>query len=339
MATLTGKIIDVTGRAPDSISSITVKAPSVRVGGGTDLIVSSPATVDFDHDTGDVTISGLTGGLSWLYLEGEGWSDSIPLAVAEGMITLVEAIANAAGAPGLVDYIELLETLRQNMQDVVTDEFARNSTASVGYAANAGKNVQLDTEGKLNIATSQVTREQDAASKGYVDQRVPIDSFTGTGSPEGRVSAPVGSIYTDSAATNGAIRWVKTSGTGTTGWRVEYGDTGWRNVTGLLMNGWTADQVLVRRQNNTVTLSAFNLSSTEATSGMFISLPGAFHTPKTFVMIDTPAGTRPAFWNLSSSLTVSDYSNFAVSTYASTQTVWQVESDRAWPTSLPGTPA
>src|SRR5699024_1181871 len=52
----------------------------------------------------------------------------------------------------------------------------------------------------------------------------------GTGSPEGKVSAPVGSIYTDSAATNGAIRWIKSSGAGNTGWMVEYGYTGWRNL-------------------------------------------------------------------------------------------------------------
>ena len=38
MATLTGKITDVTGRAPNSISSITVKAPSVRI----ELRVYSP---------------------------------------------------------------------------------------------------------------------------------------------------------------------------------------------------------------------------------------------------------------------------------------------------------
>ena len=139
MATLTGKITDVTGRAPDSISSITVKAPSVRVGGGTDLIVSSPATVDFDRSTGDVTISGLTGGLSWLHLEGEGWSDSIALSVAEGMITLVEAVANASGAPGMVDYIELLATLRQNMQDVV------DSLEADTYGGSQPASVSVDT--------------------------------------------------------------------------------------------------------------------------------------------------------------------------------------------------
>ena len=121
MATLQGKITDVTHRPPESLSSITVKAPSVRVGGGTDLIVSSPATVDFDRSTGDVTISGLTGGLSWLYLEGEGWSDSIPLAVAEGMISLIEAIANTVGAPGMADYVRLLANLELAVGEVAQD--------------------------------------------------------------------------------------------------------------------------------------------------------------------------------------------------------------------------
>lgn len=121
MATLTGKITDVTHKPPESLSSITVKAPSVRVGGGTDLIVPSPATVDFDRDTGDVTISGLTGGLSWLYLEGEGWSDSVPLAVAEGMISLVEAIANASSAPGIIDYLKLLADFKIRFDDIAQD--------------------------------------------------------------------------------------------------------------------------------------------------------------------------------------------------------------------------
>lgn len=118
MATLTGKITDVTSKPPENISSITVKAPSVRIGSGTDVIVSSPATVDFNRDTGDITISGLTGGLSWLYIEGDGWTDSIPLAVAEGMITLVEAIANAAGTPGLVDFITLLVDLQARIDAI-----------------------------------------------------------------------------------------------------------------------------------------------------------------------------------------------------------------------------
>lgn len=55
---------------------------------------------------------------------------------------------------------------------------------------------------------------------------IPVDlGYRGTGSPEGKVAAPVGSVYTDTAATNGSIRWIKASGTGSTGWRDDYGDT------------------------------------------------------------------------------------------------------------------
>src|SRR5699024_8615373 len=61
--------------------------------------------------------------------------------------------------------------------------------------------------------------------------------YEGSGSPVDKVAAPVGSIYTDSSATTGAIRWIKTSGTGTTGWRVEYGDTGLRDVSNLVPAG------------------------------------------------------------------------------------------------------
>lgn len=111
MATLTGKLADVTNKTPENISSITVKAPSVRIGGGTEVITSSPAKVEFNRTTGSITISDLTGGLSWIFIEGDGWSDSIALSVAEGMTTLVEAIANASGVPGMVDYLALLNGL------------------------------------------------------------------------------------------------------------------------------------------------------------------------------------------------------------------------------------
>ena len=174
MATLTGKITDVTGRAPDSISSITVKAPSVRVGGGTDLIVSSPATVDFDRSTGDVTISGLTGGLSWLYLEGEGWSDSIALSVAEGMISLVEAIANASSAPGIIDYLRLLAEFKIRFDDIAQDAVDDAATQYVG-----AKNLEtqhLDDVRTPGRYTQPLTTNVTAAS-GYPVSGVRVNLF------------------------------------------------------------------------------------------------------------------------------------------------------------------
>jgi hypothetical protein len=49
----------------------------------------------------------------------------------------------------------------------------------------------------------------------------------GVGFPNGVVSASVGSIYIDTAVTNGASSWIKKSGTGNTGWVVEYGTDEW----------------------------------------------------------------------------------------------------------------
>ena len=55
---------------------------------------------------------------------------------------------------------------------------------------------------------------------------IPVDlGYRGTGSPEGKITAPVGSVYTDTEATNGSVRWVKASGTGSTGWRDDYSAT------------------------------------------------------------------------------------------------------------------
>ena len=78
----------------------------------------------------------------------------------------------------------------------------------------------------------------------------------GTGMPEGNVKASVGTYYTDTAATNGAIRWIKTRGSDKTGWKVVYGDTGWRSVPQILSTSMKASVVKVRRINNTVYLYA-----------------------------------------------------------------------------------
>ena len=49
----------------------------------------------------------------------------------------------------------------------------------------------------------------------------------GTGSPEGRISAEIGATYIDTAKTNGALKWIKTTDGGNTDWKVAEGDTGW----------------------------------------------------------------------------------------------------------------
>lgn len=102
--------------------------------------------------------------------------------------------------------------------------------------------------------------------------------FAGIGFPEGVVSANVGSVYTDKNATNGAIRWIKKSGTGNTGWVVLHGDTDWRNIGATLINGWKGN-LLIRRVNDKVFLKSVlyvGLDGGVATSPQFMVMPAGF---------------------------------------------------------------
>ena len=72
----------------------------------------------------------------------------------------------------------------------------------------------------------------------------------GTGMPNGKVTAPVGTTYVDTDVTNGALKWIKRRGTDNQGWEVLTGDTGWRtlNIQSKLGNSF----LKVRRKNDTV---------------------------------------------------------------------------------------
>ena len=76
----------------------------------------------------------------------------------------------------------------------------------------------------------------------------------GTGSPEGRITAEIGTTYVDVNATNGALKWIKESGNGNTGWKVLIGDTGWRTLNTLskLTVGGRTSFIKIRRVNNLV---------------------------------------------------------------------------------------
>lgn len=73
----------------------------------------------------------------------------------------------------------------------------------------------------------------------------------GTGSPEGRITAEIGTTYIDVNVTNGALKWIKESGNGNTGWKVLIGDTGWRTLESISNLGGSF--VKIRRVNDLVT--------------------------------------------------------------------------------------
>ena len=80
----------------------------------------------------------------------------------------------------------------------------------------------------------------------------------GRGMPNGTVTAPVGTTYVDEAVTNGALKWIKKSGTGNTGWDVLIGDTGWKVLPSISKLGGSF--VKVRRVNNVVSYQFGGLS-------------------------------------------------------------------------------
>lgn len=80
----------------------------------------------------------------------------------------------------------------------------------------------------------------------------------GTGMPNGQVEAPIGTTYVDMNVTNGALKWIKQSGTGNTGWKVLIGDTGWRTLNSVSRAGNSF--IKIRRVNNLVTYQFGGLS-------------------------------------------------------------------------------
>lgn len=72
----------------------------------------------------------------------------------------------------------------------------------------------------------------------------------GEGMPNGKVDGTIGQTYVDTKKTNGALKWIKRTASGTQGWFVLDGDTGWKklNVLSKLGNSY----MQVRRVNDTV---------------------------------------------------------------------------------------
>ena len=97
-----------------------------------------------------------------------------------------------------------------------------------------------DGGGNVTLPTST------SSNTGQVNQY----EIHGTGMPNGKVTAPVGTTYVDTVATNGALKWIKRRGTDNQGWEVLTGDTGWRTLN--IQSKLGSSFLKVRRKNDTV---------------------------------------------------------------------------------------
>lgn len=74
----------------------------------------------------------------------------------------------------------------------------------------------------------------------------------GEGMPNGKVDGTIGQTYVDTKKTNGALKWIKRTPSGNTGWAVLDGDTGWKTLNSTSKLG--ASYVKARRINDIVQL-------------------------------------------------------------------------------------
>ena len=133
----------------------------------------------------------------------------------------------------------------------LTGPKGENGRDGVGIPQRISINGNIVT---LSDGGGSIILPSSANASGQVNQY----EIHGTGMPNGKVTAPVGTTYVDTAVTSGALKWIKRQGSGNQGWEVLTGDTGWRtlNIKSKLGNSY----LKVRRKNDVVTYQFGGLS-------------------------------------------------------------------------------
>ena len=128
----------------------------------------------------------------------------------------------------------------------------------------AGKNYLTEHQNldgyvkKSELGTSQTNQtlslnNSTLSISGGNSVELPVNKYEihGSGIPNGVVEAEIGTTYVDKNKTNGALKWIKTTNGGNTGWEVLIGDTGWRTLNSVSRAGNSF--IKIRRVNNLVT--------------------------------------------------------------------------------------
>lgn len=136
-----------------------------------------------------------------------------------------------------------LYTLAKAIPEGYTPDYEFGDSDNIELITNKTINRYLPT----NTGNTGNTTELDKRLKVLEAKQWEIH---GRGMPNGVVTAPVGTTYVDEAVTNGALKWIKKTGTGNTGWEVLIGDTGWRTLPAVSKLGNSF--VKVRRKNDTI---------------------------------------------------------------------------------------
>lgn len=259
--TITGTIVDPDG-TPSNGAVIAIVSPTPARSTSGKLIDNDRVAIPVSGgQVGDVALESVPGA-SWTFLLPRGRRVEIADPGDGAVVNLAADLP--AGRPLTPDEASLLraEITRIQAEGLKGDKGDKGDVGPVGPPGPASKL-------KVGTVTTGAPGSQAAASltgaapnqvldltipqgpKGDTVPAGPVDpqgsagqptafELRGTGSPYGTVTPPaVGTYYTDTAGTMGAWRWIAT-GTTSASWVVQHGDTGWRDISSLLINEWVA---------------------------------------------------------------------------------------------------
>lgn len=145
-----------------------------------------------------------------------------------------------------------LSTIEQKGENYATKEQLASIPKTPQKLTLSGNTLILsDGGGSVNLPTNATPTPSGTGQSNQYE-------IHGTGMPNGKITAPVGTTYVDTAVTNGALKWIKRKGDNNQGWEVLTGDTGWKRLS--ISSGYNQSNLRVRRINNTVTYKLDGLS-------------------------------------------------------------------------------
>ena len=266
----------------------------------------------------------------------------------------ITAVSYSFVAPsgGIIDLSTVIPVPAVPARDLPAWQEAASTTTAARDETLVARDETLDARDDALVAAT--TAQTAATTATNAATTAAIGGFlSGTGSPLGVVSAPVGSQYRDTAATNGAVIWVKASGTGTTGWVVQYGDTGWRDIAPEVpwVLATAAGYCRIKRSGDLVTLvgrlspAADQVGLARSTARNAIITPTGFapanaYAPYGAAVLGAISQVGGVIGGYASATHIGLYTlwtgSYAAGDVVSFEATWRTAS--TWPAVLPGSP-
>jgi hypothetical protein len=129
------------------------------------------------------------------------------------------SVDNSVNSAGVVGRISLVAN--QAFSGVGNSNFIFTTSQGVAGTLSEAMRINYTREVQINNSTDLGAYNLQVTGDTYISGKIrlgAIDIVNGTGSPEGAVTAPAGSMYLNTTAGAGTTLYVKESGAGNTGW-------------------------------------------------------------------------------------------------------------------------